>query len=74
MSNDRHQLPGFVEMARHFGITLASEDAQKLALIIGDFIRNEREECAKLCEGLWYAGSASSDDAYRCAEAIRARR
>lgn len=71
---ERYDLPGFVQMARDLGLTLASEDAQRLALIIGTFVRREREACAQHCYDIWYSGSTSSDDAHRCYEAIRARR
>ena len=76
MTQQDPPLPGFVQMARHFGITLASEDAQKLVLIIGHYVQREREECAKLCDVEATEGIDFSDR--RCAaslaEDIRARR
>lgn len=76
MSQQDPQLPGFVQMARHLGITLASEDAPKLAHLIGHYVAQEREACAKVCdreatEGLDFADRRC---AASLAEDIRARR
>lgn len=72
-NRDPKPLPGFVQMARSFGITLASEDAQRLAHVIGHYVAQEREACAKVCEAQALLPECPERAAY-CAEAIRARR